>query len=99
MDYRVVSPQTICGSSVPKKDFDFMYVCLPGRWTEMTKNWALAKACLYRLCNDLGLKGLLLGRWQILDLPFVATSRSWATYLDGSRSSSSVARACCLFPA
>lgn len=70
VNYRVVSPQTICGSSVPRKDFDFMYVCLPGRWTEMTKNWTLAKACLYRLCNDLGLKGLLLGRWQILDLPF-----------------------------
>ena len=70
MDDRAVSPQTIFGSSDPEKDFDFIYVCLPGRWTEMTKNWALAKACLYRLCNDLGLKGLLLGRWQILDLPF-----------------------------
>jgi glycosyltransferase involved in cell wall biosynthesis len=69
-DYRTVSPQTICGTSAPKKDFDFMYVCLPGRWTEMTKNWALAKACLYHLCDDLSLTGLLLGRWQILDLPF-----------------------------
>lgn len=66
---RTVSPQTICGTDAPKKDFDFIYVCLPGRWSEMTKNWGLAKACLYRLCIDLGLKGLLLGRWQILDLP------------------------------
>ena len=70
VDYRTVSPQTICGTSAPKKDFDFMYVCLPGHWTEMTKNWPLAKACLHRLCNDLSLNGLLLGRWQILDLPF-----------------------------
>jgi glycosyltransferase involved in cell wall biosynthesis len=70
VDYRTVSPQTICGTRAPKKDFDFMYVCLPGRWTETTKNWALAKACLYRLCDDLSLEGLLLGRWQILDLPF-----------------------------
>jgi glycosyltransferase involved in cell wall biosynthesis len=36
----------------------------------MTKNWALAKKCLHRLCYDLNLTGLLLGRWQILDLPF-----------------------------
>jgi hypothetical protein len=36
----------------------------------MTKNWALAKACLYRLCYDANMTGLLLGRWQILDLPF-----------------------------
>jgi glycosyltransferase involved in cell wall biosynthesis len=70
VDDRTVSPEAIHGSSVPGKDFDFVYVCLPGRWTEMTKNWELAKACLYRLCDDLGLKGLLLGRWQILDLPF-----------------------------
>jgi hypothetical protein len=53
-----------------EKDFDFVYVCLPGRWAELTKNWQLAKRCLRRLCFDLNLKGLLLGRWQILDLPF-----------------------------
>jgi glycosyltransferase involved in cell wall biosynthesis len=52
------------------KDFDFIYVCLPGRWKEATKNWLLAKRCLEYLCLDLNLKGLLLGRWQILDLPF-----------------------------
>jgi glycosyltransferase involved in cell wall biosynthesis len=70
VDYHIVSPRTIYGTDAPNKDFDFIFLCLPGRWAEMTKNWALAKACLYRLCNDLNLKGLLVGRWQILDLPF-----------------------------
>jgi glycosyltransferase involved in cell wall biosynthesis len=70
VDYRSISPQALCRGGAPSKEFDFIYVCLPGRWTEMTKNWALAKACLYRLCYDANLKGLLLGRWQIFDLPF-----------------------------
>jgi glycosyltransferase involved in cell wall biosynthesis len=71
VDYRSVSFQTLCqNTDPPRKDFEFIYICLPGRWQEKTKNWSLAKKCLYRLCYDLNLKGLLLGRWQILDLPF-----------------------------
>ena len=70
VDYRFISPREICGRDDPAKEFDFIYVCLPGSWAEMTKNWALAKACLHHLCYDLDLRGLLLGRWQILDLPF-----------------------------
>ena len=57
-------------SDATEKEYDFAYVCLPGPWKEMTKNWLLAKVCLERLCYGLNLKGLLLGRWQILDLPF-----------------------------
>ena len=69
VDYRTLfSAETIRGG-VPK-EFDFVYVCLPGRWREMAKNWALAKACLWRLCGELDLRGLLVGRHQILDLPF-----------------------------
>src|ERR1017187_1609157 len=70
VDYRSVSPRNVCQDRDLPKDFDFIYICLPGQWKEMTKNWSLAKRCLSRLCYDLNLKGLLLGRWQILDLPF-----------------------------
>jgi glycosyltransferase involved in cell wall biosynthesis len=70
IDYRFISPREICGRDDPAKEFDFIYVCLPGPWAEMTKNWPLAKACLHHLCYDLDLRGLLLGRWQIFDLPF-----------------------------
>jgi len=70
VDHASISPDTVCQGGDPGKDFDFVYVCLPGQWKEMTKNWTLAKRCLHRLCGDLNLKGLLLGRWQILDLPF-----------------------------
>jgi glycosyltransferase involved in cell wall biosynthesis len=70
VDYRSISPHNVCQDRDLRKDFDFVYICLPGRWKEMTKNWSLAKRCLYTLCYDLNLKGLLLGRWQILDLPF-----------------------------
>ena len=44
VDYRLISPRQICGRDDPAKEFDFIYVCLPGSWTEITKNWALAKA-------------------------------------------------------
>lgn len=71
VDYRSVSPESLCRHPDRLcKEFDFVYICLPGPWKEMTKNWALAKRCLYPLCHRLNLKGLLLGRWQILDLPF-----------------------------
>lgn len=71
VDYHAVAPEALCPSGeLTGKDFDFIYICLPGRWKEMTKNWPLAKICLHRLCGEMNLKGLLLGRWQILDLPF-----------------------------
>jgi glycosyltransferase involved in cell wall biosynthesis len=69
-DFDSVSPAKLPPEVAHReKEFDFIYVCLPGRWAELTKNWYLAKRCLRRLCCDLNLKGLLLGRWQILDLP------------------------------
>lgn len=71
VDYKSVSPENLCQHvDGLGKEFDFVYVCLPGQWKEMTKNWALAKRCLYPLCYSLNLKALLLGRWQVLDLPF-----------------------------
>jgi hypothetical protein len=70
VDYRRFVPPSVSGRRDGGKDFDFIYICLPGKWKEATKNWALAKRCLHRLCYDSNLRGLLLGRWQILDLPF-----------------------------
>jgi hypothetical protein len=71
VDYRSVSPENVCRRAVGLgKEFDFVYVCLPGQWKEATKNWALAKRCLNPLCYSLNWKGLLIGRWQVLDLPF-----------------------------
>jgi hypothetical protein len=71
VDYRSISPQNVCPHPDRfSKEFDFIYICLPGSWKERTKNWTLAKRCLGQLCYGLNLKGLLLGRWQILDLPF-----------------------------
>ena len=70
VDFDRVSPGNLSPDALQReKEFDFIYVCLPGRWAELTKNWDLTKRCLRRLCYDLNLKGLLLGRWQILDLP------------------------------
>lgn len=70
VDCGIVTPVGAPAGAEIVKRFDFVYVCLPGRWKEMTKNWALAKVCLWHLCQELDLKGLLVGRSQILDLPF-----------------------------
>ncbi|HEX4081354.1 MAG TPA: hypothetical protein VHX40_00205 [Acidimicrobiales bacterium] len=50
-------------------DVDFVYVCDAGRWKEVAKNWELAQRCLPVLCGTLGLRGLLVGREELPDLP------------------------------
>lgn len=50
-------------------EYDFVYVCDQGWWKEFAKNWDLARRCLPVLCGELGLKGLLVGRERIDDLP------------------------------
>ncbi len=50
-------------------DVDFVYVCDAGRWKEVAKNWELARQCLPVLCGTLGLRGLLVGREELPDLP------------------------------
>ena len=42
--------------------YDFVYVCPPDAWSEGVKNLALAKACFPVLCEEMQLKGLLVGR-------------------------------------
>jgi hypothetical protein len=63
-------PRAVRRRGEEPKEFDFVYVCLPGAAKEQWKNWELAKRCLHTLCCQMDLTGLLLGRWQILDLPF-----------------------------
>ena len=52
----------------PKKEYDFIYVCLqdnkqckPG-WQAENRNWELAKKCFPIMCEKFNLKGLLVGR-------------------------------------
>lgn len=67
-------PETISAESLEldplgAKEYDFIYVCTPGAWAEQNKNWSLAKRCIPILCEQLGLRGLLVGRKEIPDLP------------------------------
>ena len=50
-------------------EYDFVYVCDQGWWKEFAKNWGLARRCLPVLCGELGLRGLLVGRERVDDLP------------------------------
>jgi hypothetical protein len=61
------------GSSGHKqaKRWDVVYSCLDNRFNEMQKNWELAKACIWRLCTELRLKVLVVGRSGTSDLPQV----------------------------
>jgi hypothetical protein len=67
-------PDTISATSLElaplsAKEYDFIYICPDGAWAEENKNWSLAKKCIPILCDQLGLRGLLVGRKEIPDLP------------------------------
>ncbi|GAA2445823.1 hypothetical protein GCM10010191_73460 [Actinomadura vinacea] len=51
------------------KRWDVVYSCLGHRLYEFQKDWDTAKACLRRLCGDLGLRVLVVGRADSADLP------------------------------
>lgn len=53
------------------KRWDLVYSCLDNRFNEMQKNWEFARACIYRLCTELRLKILVVGRSGTSDLPRV----------------------------
>ena len=50
------------------KEYDFMYVCIKDNnscedgWQSYNRNWEVAKEMLKIMCDDFGLKGLLIGR-------------------------------------
>src|SRR3974377_549976 len=54
-------PRAVRQRGEQPKEFDFVYVCLPGATKERWKNWELAKRCLHTLCCEMDLTGLLLG--------------------------------------
>jgi glycosyltransferase involved in cell wall biosynthesis len=74
-DYSLASSQRLYPRDDGRKDFDFVYVCQPGSWSERTKNWALARRCLAVLCRDMKLSGVLVGREKIADLPDAGSGR------------------------
>jgi len=51
------------------KERDFIVISSDNDWAASAKGWDLAKKVLPVLCNDLGLKGMLVGRSKLLDLP------------------------------
>ncbi|WP_146059071.1 glycosyltransferase family protein [Actinomadura rubteroloni] len=67
----------------PGKRWDVLYVCQPGHRAAVAKDWELAKACLRRLCAELGLRVLVVGRADVPDLPGLEVSAPvpWADYL------------------
>jgi glycosyltransferase involved in cell wall biosynthesis len=50
--------------------YDFIYVCAPDSWSEQVKNLALAKRCFPVLCDEMQLKGLLVGRGATDENPY-----------------------------
>jgi glycosyltransferase involved in cell wall biosynthesis len=69
VDYSRARPESYVCRGKPEKQWDFAYVCQAGQWKEYVKNWELAGRCLPVLCHDLRLRGVLIGRDQIPDLP------------------------------
>ncbi|MGW8392455.1 hypothetical protein [Pseudoduganella sp. HUAS MS19] len=68
IDYTLAAPRPLLGELHSGRDYDFAYVCQPGSWKEKVKNWGLALRCLPVLCDELGLRGALVGR-DVLDGP------------------------------
>jgi hypothetical protein len=65
LDVDYVNPRTF---AQPRKQFDYAFVCLAGRAAEEAKGWSLAKETVLELTRA-GLKGLLIGRVVVRDLP------------------------------
>jgi glycosyltransferase involved in cell wall biosynthesis len=69
VDFSRARPESLFAGAHPEKYWDFAYVCQPGPWKEYVKNWALARRCMPILCHELGLRGVLVGRDHVPDLP------------------------------
>ncbi len=53
------SPERFGGDG--EQAFDFVFVCPSDPWKERCKNWPLARRCFPPLCQELGLRGLVVG--------------------------------------
>jgi len=51
------------------KRWDFVYCCLSDQANVLRKNWELAKSCAIRLADELGLRGVIVGRLGAPDAP------------------------------
>ncbi len=59
-DYQHVNPDR--AAAAPASDaFDFVYVGATEPWKQAAKNWTLAQHCIPRLCDELGLRALVVG--------------------------------------
>lgn len=64
-DYSLAAPERLFPEGDGRKEFDFVYVCESGTWSERAKNWELALRCVPVLCREMGLRGVLVGRKQV----------------------------------
>ena len=70
IDYQRTSRDALLpGGPAVGPAWDFLYVCPAESAKAMVKNWPLASRCLPVLCGELGLRGIVVGRRQIGDLP------------------------------
>ena len=69
VDFSRARPESLFAGHSLEKRWDFAYVCQAGPWKEYAKNWALACRCLPKLCHEHALRGVLIGRDHISDLP------------------------------
>jgi hypothetical protein len=70
MDPHQISPERL-GPPVRHSSgaFDLVYVCGPDQWHAECKNLALARECIPRLCDALGVRVLVVGREGAEDFP------------------------------
>lgn len=71
-DYANARPESLFPHQNRGALWDFAYVCQSGPWNELAKNWELARRTIPVLCRDLQLKGVLVGREHVEDLPACA---------------------------
>jgi glycosyltransferase involved in cell wall biosynthesis len=66
-----VDAKSIKPDKTSKKKYDFIYIChkynkddkqCPDDWVTYNKNWKFTLKCLYKMCVNFKLKGLLVGR-------------------------------------
>jgi hypothetical protein len=62
--------QSVAGRAGPaEKQWDFLYTCMPDQANFLRKNWKLARPCVMRFAEELGLRGVLVGLASVDDAP------------------------------
>lgn len=68
-DYTCINRANLRLAANGEKMYDFIYVCTEAGAHNDSKNWTLARECIPILCHDLGLRGLVVGRANVPDIP------------------------------